>query len=75
MVSKQELWKERDVKAQNKLLTLVLKCSNFEFNGKHVLQIQGTAMGTQKTPVYANIFMGRLEKQCWLLRLFDHFHG
>ena len=39
------------------------KCNNFEFNGKHFLQIQGTAMGTKMAPSYANIFMGRLEKQ------------
>ena len=46
-----------------KLLTLVLKCNNFEFNGKHYLQVQGTAMGTKMAPAYANIFMGRLENQ------------
>ena len=41
----------------------VLKCNNFEFNGKHNLQIQGMAMGTIMAPSYANIFWGRLEKQ------------
>ena len=46
-----------------KLLTLVLKCNNFEFNGKHYFQIQGTAMGTKMAPSCTNIFMGRLEKQ------------
>jgi hypothetical protein len=45
------------------LLSLVLKCNNFTFNEKHYLQIQGTAMGTKMAPSYANIFMGRLEKQ------------
>ena len=44
-----------------KLLSLILKCNNFEFNGKHYLQVQGTAMGTKMAPSYANIFMGRLE--------------
>ena len=44
-----------------KRLTLVLKCNNFEFSGRHYLQIQGTAMGTKMAPSYANIFMGRLE--------------
>ena len=46
-----------------KLLTLVLKRNNFKFNGKHYLQVQGTVMGTKKAPAYANIFMGRPEKQ------------
>ena len=45
------------------LLTLVLKCNNFEFIGRHYLQIQGTTMGTKMAPSYANIFIGRLEKQ------------
>ena len=45
------------------LLTLILKCNNFEFNGVHYLQIQGTAMGTKMAPSYANIFMGHLEGQ------------
>ena len=64
----EEVWETRTVKDPPtqiliKLLTLVLKCNNFEFNGKHYLQIQGTAMGTKMAPSYANIFMGRLEKQ------------
>ena len=64
----EEVWEKRTVKDPPthiliKLLTLVLKCNNFEFNGKHYLQIQGTAMGTKMAPSYANIFMGRLEKQ------------
>ena len=46
-----------------KLLTLVLKCNNFEFNGKCYLQIQGTAMGTKMAPSYANISMCRLERR------------
>ena len=64
----EEAWDERDIKDPPtqtlvKLLTLVLKCNNFEFNGQHYLQVQGTAMGTKMAPAYANIFMGRLEKQ------------
>ena len=64
----EEVWEARDVKdpptqIQINLLTLVLKCNNFEFNGKHYLQIQGTAMGTKMAPSYANIFMGRLERR------------
>ena len=63
-----EAWDERDIKDPPtqtlvKLLTLVLKCNNFEFNGQHYLQVQGTAMGTKMAPAYANMFMGRLEKQ------------
>ena len=64
----EEVWETRTNKDPPtetliKLLTLVLKCNNFEFNGKHYLQVQGTAMGTKMAPAYANIFMGRLEKQ------------
>ena len=64
----EKAWKERDIKDPPSqtlatLLTLVLKCNNFEFNGQHYLQVQGTAMGTKVAPAYANMFMGRLEKQ------------
>ena len=64
----EEVWEARAVKDPPtqilvNLLTLVLKCNNFEFNGKHYLQIQGTAMGTKMAPSYANIFMCRLERQ------------
>ena len=64
----QEAWGERPVKdlpteTLVKLLTLILKCNNFEFNGKHYLQVQGTARGTKLPPVDANIFMRRLERQ------------
>ncbi|XP_053376905.1 uncharacterized protein LOC123530291 [Mercenaria mercenaria] len=63
-----EVWNNRSVKIPPtemlvELLTLVLKCNNFVFNDKHYLQIQGTAMGTKMAPSYANIFMGRLERQ------------
>ena len=63
-----EAWEERPVKDPPteilvKLLTLILKCNNFDFKGKHYLQVQGTAMGTKMAPAYANIFMGRLEGQ------------
>ena len=46
-----------------KLLTLILKCNNFEFKGKHYLEAQGTAMGTKMAPAYAYIFVGWLEGQ------------
>jgi hypothetical protein len=42
---------------------MVLKKNNFTFNGNHYLQINGTAMGTKMAPSYANIFMGKFEKQ------------
>ena len=45
------------------LLKLILTCNNFEFNGKHFLQIKGCAMGTICAPSYANIFMGIFEEQ------------
>ena len=64
----EEVWETRTNKDPPtetliKLLTLVLKCNNFESNGKHYLQVQGTAMGTKIAPAYANMFMGRLENQ------------
>ena len=43
------------------LLTLVLHNMNFQFNGEHYLQTDGTAMGTSVAPNYANIFMDRFE--------------
>ena len=45
------------------LIDLVLKNNIFEFDGKHYLQIQGTAMGTKMAPAYANLFMGKIEDQ------------
>lgn len=63
-----EVWEQRDIKDPPtecliQLLELVLKHNNFTFNGEHYLQINGTAMGTKMAPSYANIFMGKLEKQ------------
>ena len=54
--------KEPPTECLVQLLTLVLKHNNFTFNGEHVLQINGTAIGTKMAPSYANIFMGKLEK-------------
>ena len=45
------------------LLKIVLHKNNFQFNGKHYLQIGGTAMGTKVAPSYANLFMARLEEK------------
>ena len=44
-----------------RLLWLVLTKNNFDFNGKHYLQIGGTAMGTRLAPTYANLFMADFE--------------
>ena len=74
-----EVWEERKVKDPPtqtlvKLLTLILKCNNFEFNRKHYFQVQGTATGTKMAPSYANIFMGHLKGQLLrsvALRLFS----
>ena len=45
------------------LLELVLTLNNFEFNGKHYLQIARTAMGTKVAPSPANIFMGPFKEE------------
>lgn len=63
-----EIWDRRSVQEPPteclvEMLTLVLKHNNFTFNGEHYLQVNGTAMGTKMAPSYANIFMGKLEKQ------------
>ncbi|XP_064461905.1 uncharacterized protein LOC135372141 [Ornithodoros turicata] len=47
----------------SKLVNLILKNNNFEFDSQHYLQISGTAMGTKMAPTYANIFMGTLEEK------------
>ena len=44
-----------------RLLWLVLTKNNFDFNGKHYLQVGGTAMGTRLAPTYANLFMAHFE--------------
>ena len=63
-----EMWDKRPIQDPPteclvEMLTLVLKNNNFTFDGKHYLQVNGTAMGTKMAPSYANIFMGKLEKQ------------
>ena len=52
-----------DCRTVLELLREVLHKNNFEFNGKHYLQVGGTAMGTRLAPSYANIFMGDLEER------------
>jgi len=44
------------------LLRLVLTKNNFDFAGKHYLQVGGTAMGTRVAPSYANLFMADFEE-------------
>ena len=44
------------------LINLVLKNNVFEFNDEFFLQTQGTAVGTNMAPAYANLFMGKLEE-------------
>ena len=45
-----------------KLIDLVLKINNFEFDNKEFLQVGGgTAMGTKIPPSFANLFMGYFE--------------
>jgi hypothetical protein len=49
------------VESLQKLLEHVLYMNNFDFNGKHYLQVGGTAMGTKVAPSFANIFMASFE--------------
>ena len=46
-----------------KLLELVLKTNNFEFDNKEFIQVGGTAMGTKLAPSFANLFMGYFEEK------------
>ena len=46
-----------------KLLELVRKINNFEFDNKEFLQIGGTAMGTEMAPSFTNLFMGYFEEK------------
>ena len=45
------------------LIRLVLTKNSFVFNKTNYLQIHGTAMGTRMAPSYANLFMGKLERE------------
>jgi len=46
-----------------RLLETVLTKNNFDFNGKHYLQVGGTAMGTKLAPSFANLFMANFEEK------------
>ena len=53
-----------------KLLRLVLGKNNFRFNGRHFLQIKGTAIGTKLAPGFGNNYVA------WFERLFVYlFHN
>ena len=45
------------------LVRLILTMNCFLFNENHYLQVHGTAMGTRMAPSYANLFMGKLERE------------
>ena len=45
------------------LMSLILTLNNFIFNGINYLQIKGCAMGTNSSPSFANIFLGKFEEQ------------
>ena len=44
------------------MIDLTLENNNFEFNGKHYLQIDGTAIGSRLGMNYASAYMGEWEK-------------
>jgi len=46
-----------------KLLEIVLKKNNFQFNGVNYLQVGGTAMGTKVAPSFAITYMGAFEEK------------
>ena len=46
-----------------KLLKIVMECNIFKFNDEYWIQLIGTSMGTRVAPTYANLFMGKLEKE------------
>ena len=45
------------------LMNHILTLNNFNFNGRHFLQIKGCAMGTVSAPSYATIYMGYFEEK------------
>ena len=46
-----------------KFLSLILNLNNFTFNDENYLQIKGCAMGSKCSSSYADIFMGKFEKE------------
>ena len=45
------------------LVRLILTMNSFSFNGNYYLQIHVTAMGTLMPPSFANLFLGKLERE------------
>jgi hypothetical protein len=45
-----------------KLLEFVLTKNNFQFNGKHYLQVGGTSMGTRTAPSYADCYLDKFKR-------------
>lgn len=52
-----------DSETLEELLKMILEMNNFEFDDKHFIQTNGTSMGTKIGPNYANLFMGKLERE------------
>lgn len=46
-----------------KLLELILKCNDFNFNGQYYLQLYGTAMGRKFSPALANLYLVDFDRQ------------
>ena len=44
------------------ILDFILKHSTFKFMDTHIHQVRGTSMGTRMAPPYANLFMGKEER-------------
>lgn len=58
------------------MLSKVLYCNIFEFEGKYYRQIEGTAMGTACAPAYANLYVRESEVQIiWKYRKYIRFYG
>ena len=45
------------------LIRLILTMNSFSLNGNCYLQTHGTSMGTWMAPSFANLFMGKLERE------------
>ena len=56
-----------------KLIQLILKSNCFSFLKKFYHQCTGTAMGTPMAPGYANLFMGKVERE--ILQEFEQLTG
>jgi hypothetical protein len=46
-----------------RMIRLVLENNNFSFNGKHYLQVEGTAIGSRLGMNYASTYLGVWEQQ------------